>query len=64
MQDRGGLILQTPGMVAPAAADAIEAKAAQALIRKNHCTVCHAVDKKPRGPSFADIAKKQAAKVD
>ncbi|WP_366929411.1 c-type cytochrome [Polaromonas sp.] len=51
-------------MVAPAAADAIEAKAAQALIRKNHCTVCHAVDKKPRGPSFADIAKKQAAKVD
>ena len=45
-------------------ADAGGAKAAQALLQKNNCTVCHAVDSKLIGPSFADIAKKHAGKTD
>ena len=39
-------------------------KAAQALAQKNNCMACHAIDKKLIGPSFADIAKKHAGKVD
>lgn len=35
-----------------------------ALLQKNTCTACHAMDKKIVGPSFADIAKKHAGKVD
>lgn len=35
-----------------------------ALLQKNNCTACHAVDKKIVGPSFVDIAKKYAGKVE
>ena len=41
-----------------------DSKAAQALLQKYSCTACHAMDKKLVGPSFADIAKKHANKVD
>ncbi|MDO9280068.1 MAG: c-type cytochrome [Polaromonas sp.] len=34
------------------------------LAQKNNCTACHAVDKKILGPSFVEIAKKHAGKVD
>lgn len=39
-------------------------KAALALLQKNNCTACHAVDKKILGPSFMDVAKKHAGKAD
>ncbi len=39
-------------------------KAALALLSKYSCTACHAMDKKLVGPSFQDIAKKHAGKVD
>jgi S-disulfanyl-L-cysteine oxidoreductase SoxD len=39
-------------------------KAALALIQKNGCVACHMVDKKVVGPSFQDVAKKHAGKVD
>ncbi len=50
----------------PAAAPAggADSKAAQALAQKNNCMVCHAIDKKGIGPSFADIARKHAGKAD
>ena len=54
----------TSGLAAVAPADAGGAKAAQALLQKNNCTVCHAADKKLIGPSFAEIAKKHAGKTD
>ena len=38
--------------------------AALSLAQKNNCTACHAVDKKILGPSFVEIAKKHAGKVD
>jgi len=39
-------------------------KAAMALTQKHSCTACHAMDKKLVGPSFQEIAKKHAGKVD
>jgi len=47
----------------PAAAGS-DNKAALALLSKYSCTACHAMDKKLVGPSFQDIAKKHAGKVD
>ncbi len=41
-----------------------DSKAAIALTSKYSCTACHAMDKKLVGPSFAEIAKKHAGKVD
>jgi cytochrome c len=35
-----------------------------ALTQKHSCTACHAMDKKLVGPSFQEIAKKHAGKVD
>jgi cytochrome c len=49
------------GAKADAAADS---KTVLALMQKNSCTACHAVDKKLVGPSFQDIAKKHAGKAD
>lgn len=42
----------------------VENKAALALLQKNNCIACHAVDKKILGPSFLDVAKKHAGKAD
>jgi cytochrome c len=38
--------------------------AALALLQKNNCTACHAIDARIVGPAFADIAKKYAAQND
>lgn len=62
-----------PGEAAPAAAQpaaapkpqkagAVDGKAIQAMLQKNTCTACHALDKKLVGPSFQEIAKKHAGK--
>ncbi|GAB3499657.1 hypothetical protein GCM10027399_25020 [Curvibacter fontanus] len=48
---------------APAASGG-DGKAAQALLSKYSCTACHAMDRKLVGPSFAEIARKHAGKVD
>ena len=42
----------------PAFAQTVDADAAQALIKKNDCGKCHAVDKKKDGPSFKETATK------
>ncbi len=50
------------GMVAAMAmtiayqARAVDAKAAQALLRSNGCMGCHSVNKKRAGPSYRDMA--------
>jgi len=46
------------GPLAAMAADAVDADAAQALIKKSDCGKCHAVDKKKDGPSFKETAAK------
>lgn len=68
-----------PGAAAPAAAQPVaqakpaaakadaagaDNKAALALTQKNSCTACHAMNNKLVGPSFQEIAKKHAGKVD
>ena len=45
-------------------ADAVDAEAAQALIKKSDCGKCHAVDKKKDGPSFKETAAKYKTKAD
>ncbi len=64
------VVAEAKPVAAPAVATAktdasgIDNKAALALTQKNNCTACHAVDKKILGPSFQDIGKKYAGKVD
>lgn len=47
----------------PAAVAAVDPDAAEALLRKNGCFKCHAIDKKKDGPSFREVAKKYRDKA-
>jgi cytochrome c len=49
---------------APQATGGGDGGAAQALLAKNGCTACHAVDAKLVGPSFKDVAAKHGARGD
>jgi cytochrome c len=44
-------------------AQAVDADAAQALLKKSDCGKCHAVDKKKDGPSFKETATKLKGKA-
>ena len=48
----------------PLFAQAVDADAAQALVKKNDCGKCHAVDKKKDGPSYKETATKLKGKAD
>jgi cytochrome c len=43
---------------------AVDAEAAQALLKKNDCTKCHAIDKKKDGTPYKEVAKKYKGKAD
>ncbi len=43
---------------------AVDADAAQALLKKSDCFKCHAVDKKKDGPPYKEVAKKYKGKAD
>jgi cytochrome c len=43
---------------------AVDAAAAQALLKKSDCFKCHAVDKKKDGPSFKETSAKYKGKAD
>jgi cytochrome c len=43
---------------------AVDAEAAQALLKKNDCTKCHAIDKKKDGTPYKEVAKKYKGKPD
>lgn len=43
---------------------AVDADAAQALLRKNDCMKCHAIDKKKEGTPYKEVAKKYKGKAD
>lgn len=43
---------------------AVDADAAQALLKKSNCTKCHSVDKKKDGPAYKEVAKKYKGKAD
>jgi len=48
--------------VGVAVAADVDADAAQALLKKNDCGKCHAVDKKKDGPSYKETAAKLKGK--
>lgn len=52
-------ILAAAGLfVAGSANAALDNKAAEALMAKDGCSACHAVDKKVVGPAYQDVAAK------
>ena len=51
-------------LLASPAALAVDADAAQALMKKSDCFKCHAIDKKKDGPSYKEVAKKYKGKPD
>jgi cytochrome c len=67
MQQRSFLKQFIPLIVAAAWAAptwSADAAAAQALLKKNDCLKCHAVDKKKDGPSFKETSAKYKGKAD
>lgn len=51
-------------LLAPMTARALDADAAQALVKKSDCLKCHAIDKKKDGPSYKETAAKYKGKPD
>ncbi len=47
----------------PAAA-AVDAEAAQKMVKENNCNKCHSVDKPKKGPPFTKTAAKYKGKAD
>jgi cytochrome c len=45
-------------LVAQAANAALDNASAQAMLQKNGCAACHAIDKKVVGPAYQDVAAK------
>lgn len=66
MQPRLVLIAVTTGLliVANARAEAVDAAAAEALVKKSKCSTCHSLDKKKEGPSYRETAAKYKGKTD
>ena len=61
------LMLILPILFAAASAGpawSADATAAQALLKKSDCLKCHALDKKKKGPSFQETAKKHKGEAD
>jgi cytochrome c len=43
---------------------ALDDAAAKALLKKNECTKCHAIDRDKKGPSYQKVAKDNKGKAD
>jgi len=56
-------VIALGGVGVARAADAVDADAAQALMKKSDCGKCHAVDKKKDGPSYKETAAKLKGKA-
>jgi cytochrome c len=52
------------GLAVTTDAAALDAAAAEALMKKSNCFKCHAVDRKKDGPSFKETASKYKGKPD
>lgn len=52
------------GLMTASLANAADADAAQAEMKKSGCLTCHAIDKKKTASSFKDVAKKYKGKAD
>jgi cytochrome c len=47
-----------------APAHAVDAAAAETMVRQNGCFKCHSIDKKKDGPAYRDVAAKYRGKAD
>lgn len=45
-------------------AQAVDADAAQSLMKKSNCFKCHSIDKKKEGPPYHEVAEKLKGKAD
>jgi len=52
------------GLLGSAAAQALDANAAQTLARQSGCFKCHSVEKKKDGPAYRDVAAKYKGAAD
>jgi len=55
---RHAIVLAAALLAAGNAHAALDNAAAQALMQKDGCTACHAIDKKVIGPAYNDVAAK------
>jgi cytochrome c len=61
---RYGIALAAVVLAAGDAHAALDNAAAQALMQKDGCAACHAIDKKVVGPAYQDVAAKYKADKD
>lgn len=57
------LTLACAGLVASSSALAIDAAAAEAMVRQNGCFKCHSIEKKKDGPPYKEVAAKYKGKA-
>lgn len=57
-------LLVAMAALAPISAGAVDAASAQAVMKENKCSKCHAADKDKSGPSLKKIAAKYKGKAD
>lgn len=57
------LTLAFAGLVASSSALAIDAAAAEAMVRQNGCFKCHSIEKKKDGPPYKEVAAKYKGKA-
>lgn len=58
------LIFSVALLSAPVLAADVDADAAKAMLKKNDCFKCHAMDKKKDGPAYKKVAEKHKGKAD
>ena len=59
MKSHALLLLGAAGLMAASGADAaLDNQSAEALMKKDGCAACHAIDKKVIGPAYQDVAAK------
>lgn len=54
--------IATGGMFMAAPVFAVDAAAAETMVRQNGCFKCHSIDKKKDGPSYREVAAKYRGK--
>jgi cytochrome c len=57
-------VLSIAGLLVAVDACAIDATAAEALMKDSGCNKCHAIEKKKDGPAYRDVAAKYHGKPD
>ena len=59
-----GRVVSIAGLFIAVDARAVDAAAAEALMKDSGCTKCHTVDRKKGGPAYRDVAAKYRDKSD